>query len=164
VLSTPFLYFSRPADFNDPFDCAVRYTFDAGTEDVLRSWYVIAIRAPVSNDPRLSQLGAAALSKEYRERYPLPDGTPKAAAGPVITADIGNKLVGVLCLSPTGIDPVMYYHYCADHAGVCVRFAPREDSIFWHADSVSYGENFPLVEIFDSSDNPRQFETIFLTK
>lgn len=164
VLSAPFLHFSRPADFNDPFDCTVRYTFDSGNADDLGSWYKTAIAALVAHDPRSASKVDRTLVEEYRRRYPRPDAALKTAIVPVLQADLKSKLIGVLCLSETGTDPVMFYHYCNNHAGICVRFTTRDDSLFWHAEPVSYGDTYPVVEFFDSSDNVRQFETIFLTK
>ncbi len=164
AVSTPFLYFSRPADFNDPFDCKARYTFDSGSADELKSWYRTAIAALVAHDPRSAGKPDRTLAEEYIRRFPQPDAALKAVAIPVLQADIQNKLVGILCLSETGTDPVMFYHYCNNHSGICLRFTTRDDSFFLYAEPVAYGEKYPVVEFFDLSDNVRQFKTIFLTK
>jgi hypothetical protein len=158
------LHFSRPGDFNDPSDCMVRYTFDAGNAADLESWHKTALIALVNHDPRYAGGPDLKLFEEYLRRYPKPDHALKAAAGPVLRADIKHKLIGVLCLTETCTDPVMYYHYCKNHHGVCVRFTVRDGSYFPHAEPVTYHDKYPVVDFFESSKLEKQFETIFLRK
>src|SRR6266540_4767950 len=84
AVSTPFLYFSRPADFKDPFDCKARYTFDSGSADELKSWYRTAIAALVAHDPRSAGKPDRTLAEEYIRRFPQPDAALKAVAIPVL--------------------------------------------------------------------------------
>jgi hypothetical protein len=142
----------------------VRYTFDAGSAADLEAWHKTALIALLRRDPRYEGKPNPRLFEEYLQRYPEPDHALKAAAGPVLRADIKQRLIGVLCLTETCIDPVMYYHYCQNHNGVCLRFTVQEGSYFSHAEPVTYDDKYPVVEFFDSSNLERQFETIFLRK
>jgi hypothetical protein len=165
LLTNPALYFARPGDFNDPFDCRAHYTFrKPKSKEELEIWHKTAVIALAHHDPRFTGKPDPALVKEYLQRFPRPDDALAAAVLRVLQADIQNKLIGVLCLTATGTDPVMYYHYCENHTGICLRFKPREDSFFWHAEPVGYGNEYPEVEFFDDSDLPGQFESIFLRK
>ncbi|SRR5258708_3570890 len=164
LLTTPTLYFARPRDFNDPFDCRAHYTFESGSKEDLKAWYRTAISALVNHDGRFTGRDDRALVEEYLKQFPRPDDALKEAALRVLQADIQTKLVGVLCLTATGTDPVMYYHYSGNHSGLCLRFQPRGDSFLWHAEPVLYGPDVPEVEFFDDSNLPGQFEMIFLRK
>src|SRR5579872_5356518 len=156
MLTKPELHFTAPGKFPDIFDCRPYYTFDKGTPEALATWYPIAINALVANDPRRGKVGDGDLTKEYKKTFPTPTDGLIGAAERILDNDTRNKRVGVLCLTATPDNPVMFAQYADQHQGICLRFQTRADSFLVGAEPVEYSENCPRVEFFDDSDHQEQ--------
>ena len=78
----PTLWFSRPRDFNAPYECRPVYTFKHRNAEEREQWYRTALRALVQWDPEHSLEREAALLRKYNELYPVPNeaATPHHAA------------------------------------------------------------------------------------
>jgi hypothetical protein len=151
------IWFAKPTSFNDPFDCspvihvestfqeakeATRKAFKARASSVRRSaahklWTVYN---HVMRDDRLY----SALIRELKKN----------------TIDIFDD-IGVLSVSETGEDVLMWSHYADNHAGICLRF--RSDVFpFMYADRVRYSPKRPAINPLLSSTG--QLEPAIFTK
>jgi hypothetical protein len=162
LLTSNSLWFAAPATFNDPMDCQPRYTFDGGTpeerEEFRRNTLKLLV---VFNHPDAQSSQRLEFFKQYNEKYPAFNQEFYEVSHAILTNTLKNR-VGVLCLSECERDPVMFYHYADRHKGMCLMF--RADAFFKRAEPVQYGADYPVVDFFDDSDNPAQFEKIFLKK
>jgi hypothetical protein len=162
LLTNSQLWFSSPADFNDPMDCKPRFRFDGGTPQKIEEFRRTAIAAMVQHDcPNATLEERRARVLEYVKMYPTVDEAFFERAHTVLSADL-QRLVGVLCLSECERDPVMFYHYGDKHRGMCLKF--RSGAFFEHAEPVEYSADFPVIDFFDERDHEAQFKRIFLTK
>jgi hypothetical protein len=164
AVRNPTLWFSRPADFNDPYECRPVYTFKHRNAEERDQWYETTLRALARWDPEFSREREAELIWKYRRRYPVADDAFAAAAEEILQEDIHRRLIGVLSLSATGTDPVMFLHYGYRHEGICLRFRVGAGSFFESAEEVLYGDEYPVVDFFDDANKDEQFTHIFLTK
>lgn len=105
------LYFAHPDSFNDPFDCSPRVRTDFSDNEV---------------EDYIQYLG-----EKFRDEAP-PDGfddiMDEARArfhDPLELNDMHRHIAnqrGVLCLSRTVSDILMWSHYGAQHRGFCIEF------------------------------------------
>jgi hypothetical protein len=70
TLSEASLWFSRPEDFNDPFDLRAFFHFNGGTNKQRNELYEESIAVLVQKDERFTEAGRASLVQEYQRKYP----------------------------------------------------------------------------------------------
>lgn len=127
------LWLASPAKFNDPFEMAVRITFEGRPlekVEVLRSmskvvdasWKQRRLMAQkaFSSDP------TAAMNQSHRNQV---------------------ELFGVACLTAAGPrNTLMWSHYADSHKGVCVSFhLPSSPAELVHAFPVDYSDEYPVI-------------------
>jgi len=72
--------------------------------------------------------------------------------------------IGIYSLSEKNDDLLMWAHYSDAHRGLCLEFeAFTEGSLFWEAFSVTYQEDYPIVNIM-RIDKADEFRKALLTK
>jgi len=103
------LRFSYPKEFNDPFDCAIKMTFDGTVQD-WRKWLE---ELRISPAERLS-LGQYLASINYNG---------KAFDQSKYPEDINSLLV--VALSEINDHILMWSHYAENHKGICLGFVAR---------------------------------------
>jgi hypothetical protein len=141
---------SSRTSFNDPFDS--------------RAGYQIHVDHPAGKTymhnklKRMGYLPAKRLEKlrqiQHQSREP-----PMFSRG-AVEADLDK--VGVLPLSETWDNMLLWSHYAKDHTGICVGFHSHID-IFGVALKVDYAEDFPIITPpFDSPETI--LKKSFLTK
>lgn len=122
------LWFDKPKNFNDPFDCWAN------------------VKMPESKD--LEQLANAKLSPFKAKIFRL--GIPNFNQSKMKN-DVDKKLnkIGVCCFSLTEKNILMWSHYCKYHQGICLEFDVLEDPVFFtHTIPVNYVEAMPLYDHF----------------
>jgi hypothetical protein len=130
------LYFPRPAEFNDPFDCCPAPSSSVTAEE----WEEYLNRLYKERAPHLS---AGEQRREVAEK--LKDPTLLVCAMTKSANEIANS-VGVLSLSARPDHPLMWSHYSDSHRGICLRFrASSEMPFFGRAQKVRYQAKRPQL-------------------
>lgn len=145
------LYFPAPSEFNDPFDCRLKFLFN-GTKQQWRQFFNRLIKE------REPELNRSQRQVKLREMMKVRN-----------TIDFSNNVlrtlkddIGVLCLSEINDDILMWSHYSQGHTGFCLEFSysPKE-YFFGRALKVNYKLDYPLVNFFISTSEERFKEMIF---
>jgi hypothetical protein len=134
------MYFPRPADFNDPFDCKVRLLFKASR--LKRERYsrdLVRERAP--HLPKHQQKEMAKHGVSLRSWQNAHDRFLK---------HLGER-VGVLSFSEKPDNILMWSHYAEKHTGLCVEFR-RVGYLASNALKVQYSHDYPELDFFEITD------------
>ena len=126
VLESESIYFARPSDLNDPFDCQI---------NVARSL-------------------RHAIQRSSGENLAILQRVEKRLAGLIASVQEIASEVGVWSCSVNGLNPVMWSHYANEHKGVCIAYmlpdriiTPDANTGFMGSSPVKYASQ-PLVEWF----------------
>lgn len=144
------IWFAKPEDFNDPFDCAPGFSM-AAAPAVFHKYMMRLFRdkaPPMNRKALLAQLA------EIR-RDPL-----RQQNSPAFVAQMREQTwrsvnkAGVLSLSTRPDEVLMWSHYGASHTGVCLRFSGAPWSFpFRAAQPVIYSEKRPVLNpVLDDGD------------
>lgn len=142
-LSDAKIWFSSPARFNDPFDCA----YEIAVDDVSRDECEAALTR-ISKGRYTAQSIAAFTDAEVIEHSKR--GLSSAIAGSL------SAVKGVCCFSEIPNDLLMWGHYAAGHSGFCMEFNTAKDPMFQKAKRVRYSNDLPRigVEVFRGEFEP----------
>jgi len=143
------IHFSKPSDFNDPWDC--RPWFDSeclGDPEILEQhvqWYIGVSR---KHRPDIPADQVHQTADAYRR-------DPSALASKVreFSQALARAVDGryrVYCLSPKSNSELMWAHYTAKHQGVCLEFAVRNE-FFCTALPITYAESYPRFSMIGFS-------------
>jgi len=157
IITESVLHYSSPTKFNDPFDCKVHYRKLTATNSELKQRYNNVLKKKLPNLNRAQRRGKAAQDLEEFDREKF-----LAAMTEGLQAAVDK--VGVLSLSKSRDNVVMWSHYAENHTGLCFGFSPaRNPEFFGRAQPVDYFVEYPDIEILrDSSE--KQVEAFLLTK
>ena len=159
VVSTPELWFSAPTKLNDPFECRPWFEFKYEGHQLVESMarHLRSVNPSIVQDNATAQ--AVGIFLEGRHRNPdMWDSLRKD-----IAARIAQD-IGILCLSATGDNILMWSHYANYHTGICLGFEWSEYTPFFgRAQEVKYEIDLPTVDVFNTSHH-QQVDQIFLTK
>lgn len=150
VLTQHQLWFARPIEFNDPFDCApaVRTTF---TREGLAATAIRVADRRTRSQPEAvreaarKQLMADALASTV-------DQAEAQSAAKQIMAAIQTE-IGVLSLSDKSDSVLMWSHYGESHTGVCLRFDTAKSRLMQEAQPVRYQEERPVIDLIGDREN-----------
>jgi len=135
------IHFSKPSDFNDPWDCRPWFDFECLADaEILEQhvqWYIEVSR---KHRPDIPAEQVQQTADAYRR-------DPSALAAKVrefsrALASAMDARYRVYCLSPRSTSELMWSHYAAKHQGVCLEFAVRNE-LFCTALPVTYAESYP---------------------
>lgn len=133
TLTTPYLWFSDPTSFNDPFDLTNVLDFGGSVDEIM--WY---IRKYGHFDP----------DSESKIQRRLESGDPGDAEfrTALLTAfhAVYLQRIGVCCCSFRSDSPLMWAHYSGGHSGVCMVL---------NADS--FVTNYSLIEVQYRTELPK---------
>ncbi len=159
IFATPQLWFSSPADLNDPFECRPQIRCGSTQEKVM-DFLVRMIRR---NHPYLSEDGATAEAASiYLHGGHLHPET-WVTVRQLIVDDLAQN-IGLYCLSEVNDEILMWSHYADNHRGYCLMFAATDMTPFFGtAQQVTYSESLPVVDIANDSPHEKSEKTL-LTK
>ena len=153
------IFFSKPALFNDPFDCRPSFLFEASEKEMI-DYYNRALKKHRPYFNREKRRREARLKSRDRERIPgSPEMIKRIQA--LHTEKIAEK-IGVLCLSTGRDDILMWSHYADSHRGICLEFDGHSE-FFARAHEVRYLSVRPKINPFRQSD-VQMTESALLTK
>jgi hypothetical protein len=159
ILTESLLYFTSPTDLNDPFDCKVRYK--PVSRAALEQQYASSLRNVY---PALDGAQIAKMVATHSPRW-----NPHAFAVDM-TQRMQEKAntAGMLCLSATDRNILLWSHYAAGHKGICLKFRPM--SLFENALPVRYARDCPEIPVVPTDPSDRigraweQMEAFLFTK
>lgn len=153
VIEENTLYFSRLADFNDPFDCYPIY--DAPSKD-FQCWHN---RLSKSGNYAINDLGKA--RNNWQEKRITSNHLIENEKSKMQKAI--NEELGICCFSEKPDSLLMWAHYASFHTGVCFEFTRTSNaSFFGEAFQVFYKPNRPKVNLFKLGKDV--INDVFLTK
>jgi hypothetical protein len=140
-LSDAKLWFSSPARFNDPFDCA----YDISIDDVTRvdcAEVLERISQGRCTGATIAEMSDEQINEQSKQ------GLRTAIAGAI------GKVKGVCCFSEKPNDILMWGHYSAGHSGFCLEFAVANEPMFDNVRRVKYSDELPRlgIETFTKED------------
>jgi hypothetical protein len=149
------IYFPPPSKFNDPFDCKVHFDPELSLKELKKIYQNILLR-------KYTDLNR----KERREksREAIKNVIPEHLIE-YITNNLQNEVdkCGVLSLSATDRNILLWSHYAAGHKGLCLKFiATSATPFFGRAQRVYYFSQYPQINILDPVEH--QIEAFFFTK
>jgi hypothetical protein len=158
LFSTPTIWFSVPAELNDPFECRPWVTFNGSREQIIER----LAQGLRKQKPELTKENATAhavsIFLEGRHRNPK--------IWEQLREDLGDWLgrIGLYCLSGNNNSILMWSHYADHHRGYCLQFEATDCTpVFGGALRVRYASDFPVVDVFNMSDD-EQANLVFSTK
>ena len=152
------IWFSKPEQFNDPFDCTPTLARFQFTRHQIQQLYT-----ELRNNDQNPQLFDQHYSNDIgRLEKHIRNGLETALKEHWVS----RKDRGIACLSETFDNLLMWSHYCSGHTGFCLEF----DTRFKPFDKVSpvvYQKDMPVLDTADvlfggQSHDPIQ--ALFLTK
>lgn len=148
------VWLSSPASFNDPFDCAINLDRNKIGESM---GHAVDQIAKVYN---FSEEVLSAYKKVKPEDEVAYDQLRKSLSEVM-------QAIGVLCLSETPSEILMWSHYAGNHAGFCIEYDLGEDTpLRKNAQPVHYTEVFPSLSLKDLPAGTKNnfLETCIYTK
>ena len=159
LFSSPTIWFSPPAQLNDPFECRPWFTFEGTQEQIVGVLTRFLRRQNPHLTPENATAHAVGIFLEGRHRDP--DTWNR------LRHDVGETLghrIGLYCLSKRPDSILMWSHYSQDHRGFCLEFEATDSTpVFGGAQEVRYAADFPVVDFFNTPHDT-QVDLIFLTK
>lgn len=151
IIDESTLYFASPASFNDPFDCKARFRGDIAPEEFVAKANALMRDRGMSREQRRKALRSAPPSEDFAARV---------AAG--LQQEVDR--VGVLSLSSSHENILMWSHYAFGHRGVCLQFRVTTDPDFLAgALPVAYSAELAVPTLF-GKDHWERVEALLLTK
>ena len=145
------VYFPAPTQFNDPFDSAIRPSFD-GSEEEWKAWLTekLKVKYPqMTEQDRLRRVQRAASQHRFSQ---LPRSVGLSHL---------DKM-GVFCMSKRCDHLLMWAHYAESHTGLCLVFDGTTE-FFGQAQEIKYAKDYPKVQYLRAS-RERLTEATLLTK
>jgi len=144
------LYFASPTAFNDPFDCAFRIWCEAASDGDLLSqiasmtaYKAARLQHPAWTDEQCMEAAervGGKIGKEYSEEA-------LRQLSKSFSREYNDK-AGILCLTKSPDEILMWSHYADLHRGVCLEFrSDVPNSIFSKAQLVIYRDSLPHLAL-----------------
>lgn len=153
------LYFSAPTSFNDPFDCCPAFDFSATVTEMV-NYYERILRRKNPQAPEY-EITREALAIVYDpDQNPLRED--RQAEVQVRHGKHITETIGVLCLSQTCKEILMWSHYANYHKGICLRF-DADHPYFANTHEVQYHTARPRINPFKDTTN-QMMEIALLAK
>jgi hypothetical protein len=155
IITDSVLHFASPTQFNDPFDCKVHFQTSISL-DGLRRKYEEQIQ---KFSPNLNIEQRKAKVAQDIERM-NPDGFLEHMTR---NLQMAVDRAGVLSLSASDRNVLLWSHYSAGHSGLCLKFLATDSTpLFGEAQPVQYSPEYPNVLLQDPPE--KQVESFLLTK
>jgi hypothetical protein len=151
------LYFSRPQDFNDPWDCKPFFNL---TSFVGLKKFII--EKQIEFGPPMTRNERKKLEKLLHQKLSAMDLAKLSESLTGSIQAIIHKRYRVFCLTPNGNNELMWSHYAAQHRGIAIEFDSTQP-LFIYALGVDYQEHYPVRD-FSVDDGKEESLTLMLTK
>lgn len=144
------IYFSKPIDFNDPFDCAV-------TKDAI-SYTKIELLDLINSYIRE---GRTPRKEEFKKIQDVPPELLHAVQSSISSIaeqqhDVSLHQIGCCCFSESMEHLLMWSHYASGHRGFCLEFdtsfKPFDANLF----KVRYSNQYPKWKVASIATNAHE--------
>jgi hypothetical protein len=161
VIVNHHIYFAHADQFNDPFDCRIRFSHDGTDED----WKAYFRESLPRDFPRLTPVQIEEMI-EKKVRDPLFRDEKKLDELDETVREHHLNEVGICSLSADPTQILMWSHYADSHQGCCLEFSTAHKS-FYLAFPVQYPPAYPNFNYLQlrKSREPQEFvKAVLLTK
>ena len=141
------MYFPRPVEFNDPFDCRMPVSFSGATENDYRK--LLEKFLPICYEQNGLVITHQQLKSGINQEFTSKDFDKLAKD---IQDGFSNGILnnhGIFCMSEKNDDILMWSHYAHSHCGFCLEFP--DSGIFQMAKRVIYTDAYPQANFFEKS-------------
>jgi hypothetical protein len=161
TLITKTLWFSRPSEFNDPFDCfpVSDTVLDKRKIDRIIKRANARKTRGAPRGVRTAELRRSVKGLRSRIIGNGPEDVQRFARN---TLDAIREDMGVLSLSADPVNVLMWSHYASNHTGVVLSFRDDRKDIISEAMRVIYNKERPVVDLLDVRE--RTMEKTLLRK
>lgn len=144
-------WFSKPENFNDPFDCNINFQLGDVTEENLELLFTsLREEAPNKKDFDRIYHSDGRVTKLFRDK--VLEGSRNATA---LLLERKFSILGVTCFSEINDDILMWSHYTSSHQGFCLEFDttkfpfmrtdnPDKDNAI---EKVDYSDSYPVMSL-----------------
>lgn len=145
VISSHSCWFSKPSDFNDPFDCNLDVSIGKSAEEILEnmeksSMLQLLKEELTQKESDVKKAGERIVNNPYLLKRVI-NGVHKYYI---------NLNIGVYCLSEDPANILMWSHYADSHKGICLEFDIKRGSFFYNnLLPVQYKKRYPKFELSD---------------
>lgn len=135
-----YLWFSKPLDFNDPFDCWTALVNFSEPEDYLQ---------------KLAKDRFAHLPRKERRNNERKLMKQSHRATEVYTTLIEKtaQMMGICCFTTDNDHMLMWSHYAEKHQGICLEFDPLAQLNYFLTAEVRYTDAFKPLNYFRSDED-----------
>jgi hypothetical protein len=147
LFAMPHIWFSSPAELNDPFECRP-WINGEGTRDQVVDFLVRMFK---KNFPHWSEQAviAEAATAYLEGRQLQPEVWEGFRQELVATLD---QSIGIYCLSAVCDELLMWSHYADEHRGYCLMFEGADATPFFgNAQQVVYSSELPAINVFSDA-------------
>jgi hypothetical protein len=162
LLSSNRLWYSSPNDFNDPFDCRCVYDVNNTRESIVNR-----LVSYLMQRNGMSELDAR--NEAEREVSTGPQGVKVWQEDRIKLLSLQAANTGILCLTSSHQDFLMWTHYAGRHTGICIQFRISDQSdegqlgFIAKAMRVEYSERCPIINLV-AEESTEVVRKAFLTK
>lgn|SRR5215472_1581863 len=154
------IYFSNPANFNDPWDCRPYFNIPPADDHVACErciqWFAAVAR---KRTPCLDEQEHARKVLELRNNRSSFEQQIHAFSDGMV-GEI-NRIYRVYCLSTKADSTLMWSHYTNDHQGICLEFA-CDNIVFGSAIQIQYSREYPLLDFAIDGQDPLGMLPLFV--
>jgi hypothetical protein len=146
------VWFSKPSDFNDPFDCG--FMVD---EKRLRENVNYALQ-------KICSVTGKNITKLDEENFSIRETDIEAFLK--FQKSVYNLFQnsGIFSLSQINNDILMWGHYADSHRGFCIQYERSPNNPLGKAEPVEYQDNIPSLTIKDVTSDGNGIDKLWLTK
>lgn len=156
ILTDSILHFASPPSLDDPFDCRVHFRPSFSNEE-LKQQHASLVKKYL---PDLNRAQRRSKVKSDIGRLDRDNFVPQISKG----LQDGVDNCGILSLSATDRNILLWSHYAAGHTGLCLKFiATNYTEFFGTAQPVEYKDTYPEIDLLDHSPD-QQIQAFLLTK
>ncbi len=147
IISERKLFFSNPADFNDPWDCRPYYDFsNLSDSKVLEDHIKIYIQSTKAQRPDICENELQSRTAYFKDNPEFFEET-LYEFNCAMWEEI-EKTYRVYCLSLNSDNELMWAHYSNKHKGICLEFRTR-NNLMCSALKVDYQKDYPKLNFAD---------------
>lgn len=142
------IYFAKADQFNDPFDCRLRYNYE-GTDAEWRAGLTTLLKQhyPDLTSNAIARMVASKIKTgAHRDAFYLLEAEEIARRHQI-------EATGILCLTANPTNILMWSHYADNHKGCCLEFS-TDGHIFKGAEPVEYAVKYPNVRYIECIGKP----------
>jgi hypothetical protein len=154
------LYFPKPSELNDPFECKPGVTVEGSTKEEMKKYFDGLLQG---GQPQMNRTQRRTAISDYLKEL---SGNSIHKEVALLFKNVINKIVesaGVCSFSEKWDDLLMWSHYADSHRGICIRFkASSSTTFFGKAQKVSYQEEHPIIHMINDKDKDKACKSILV--